>query len=125
MRGRHHREFHAAQIDGAALVEAHGLHPFSFAPESHDVVLTHHWNIQLFRQRQDIDHMVEMHMGQDNVCRPCDGSVVLILGQARVAGQPWVQQQHLVAGFKTKTAVAQPDDLQGLSPNSLICLMSP
>ena len=43
--------------------------------------------------------MVEMAMGQQEMGAASDGGLVLIGGQDRVAGQPWIDQQDLPADF--------------------------
>ena len=108
MRGRNHRKLHPAQIDRSALVETDRVEMLVLVPIGHQVILAHDRHAQFARQRQHVGHVVEMRMGQDQVGGARDGSVVALFGQDRVAGEPWVDQQHLVSGFDAKGSVAKP-----------------
>ena len=116
MQGVDHRDLDPVQIDGATLVETHGLDLLMLGPVAHQVVLTDHGHAMLARKIQNIGDMVKMAMGQQDVGRALGGGGVLIRVQHRVACQPGVQQQDLACDLEPERAVAQPDDLHVVPP---------
>jgi hypothetical protein len=65
--------------------------------------------------------MVAVPVSYQNMGRALDGGGAVRRIEHRVAVQPGVEQQHLIADFDAERGVAEPGDFHGRSPLGCIC----
>ena len=111
MARRDHRHRHIAQPHRAAAVEAHDLDPLGLVPPADQIVDADDGDPPRARDLDRIGRMIGVAMRHEDRRRPRDRLDPARLGEHRIAPQPRIDQQHLIADRDAKSRMPEPGDL--------------